>query len=179
LIYPTRFPKDKRNVELTGEGYFVIAKDAAKPFIVACPGQIVRVTGTRFNISSYSNEQVRTTLLQGKVAIKESSKEEYQPLNPGQQATLAPQGLEISNVNAIDAIGWTNNIFIFSQTPIKDVLTQISRWYNVDVDYTGLPENIRLVGECGKDLMLSEVLNSIHAMSKINFVLEGNKIKIR
>lgn len=177
LTYPVGFPGKVRNVALTGEGYFDVAKSTDKQFIVTSQGQKVKVSGTRFNISSYLNEPVRTTLLQGKVAIQESLKDKYQPLNPGQQAELTAEGIKIYDVTATDAIGWTNNVFIFTQTPIKDALTQISRWYNVKVDYSNLPDDINLVGECSKSLMLSQVLKSVQAQSKINFALKGDTIK--
>ena len=179
LIYPTRFTDTKRSIALAGEGYFEIARNALKPFEVHSAGQTVKVVGTRFNISGYSNEPTRTTLLAGKVDIAASLSGKYLRLNPGQQAILTSKGLGIHDVNATDAIGWTNNLFIFTQTPIQDALAEISRWYRVEIDYRGLPDNIKLVGECNRESMLSEVLAGINAMNKINLIVERDTIKMR
>lgn len=69
LRYPVEFTGDDRVVELEGEGYFEVAKDAAKPFFVYTSTATVNVLGTNFNVSAYPQEDWKATLLEGKVSV--------------------------------------------------------------------------------------------------------------
>ena len=65
ITYPTAFNGKQRNVSITGEAYFEVAKDKEKPFHVAVNDMNIEVLGTHFNINSYADEtEVKTTLLE-------------------------------------------------------------------------------------------------------------------
>ncbi|BAV04327.1 FecR family protein [Filimonas lacunae] len=80
ISYPVNFTGSQREVELKGEGYFDVAKNAGKPFIVHTAGIDIKVLGTAFNVKAYdTDKEVETTLISGMVQISRSGK--------GQQAT--------------------------------------------------------------------------------------------
>ena len=74
ITYPTAFAGTERRVEITGEAYFEIAHDAAKPFIVAVRGMEIKVLGTHFNVNAYNDEAaITTSLLQGSISLSRGS----------------------------------------------------------------------------------------------------------
>ena len=136
LKYPTYFSGRERKVELTGEAYFEVAKDKEMPFIVKTGRQEVRVLGTHFNINSYSNEkETKTTLLEG--AVKVAGNGATVVLKPGQQAVLSSSQLQVQPVDVEEAIAWKNGYFQFNRSDLESLMRQVSRWYNVKVQYAG------------------------------------------
>jgi ferric-dicitrate binding protein FerR (iron transport regulator) len=142
LRFPTAFQGADRIVAITGEAYFEVAHDAAKPFRVETNGSQVEVLGTRFNVNAYEDGgQWKTTLIQGKVRVTRDKAKVV--LLPGHQARLnAVTGrFDVKAANIEEALAWKNGNFQFENTDIKTVMNQIARWYNVEVVFKdGIPE---------------------------------------
>ncbi len=177
VTYPVTFIGDERKVSVTGEAYFEVAHDIAKPFTVSKGDLQVQVLGTRFNINAYDDEgNARITLLQGSVKVKNGKKEDI--LQPGQQAQIAAGIKIISDIDVEQAIAWKNGLFVFDRADIRDVMRQLARWYDLDVYYTDDIPKGKFKGEISKDLTLSQVLNGL-TTARIHFTMEGgNKITI-
>lgn len=160
LTYKISKTSHERLVELKGEAYFEVARDANRPFKVLSKGQVVEVLGTHFNVSSYDDDpSVKTTLAEGAVKIVETYKHRNVVLEPGQQATLdSGSRLSVAQVDVSDAIAWKNGKLNFNQSDIYAVARQLSRWYNVDVVFKGKAANIRLSGEVYRNTNASKVL---------------------
>lgn len=176
IRYPTRFSGNERDVEITGEAYFEVAKDPLRPFQVSTAGMRVQVLGTHFNINAYSDEpSVKTTLLEGVVKI--STYDGSSVLKPGQQAQLSKNmGLKIFNdVDINDVVAWKNGYISFKSADIKTIMRQISRWYNIDVEYDGNITERSFTGEISRSSNLSELLKILQE-SNIHFKLEGKKL---
>ncbi|MFD2936715.1 FecR family protein [Spirosoma flavum] len=199
LKYPTKFRESERNVELNGEAYFEIAhlknsRKEAIPFQVRSVGQIVEVLGTHFNINSYSDESsIKTTLLEGKVKVVKtqtisSSKSTKVGgasaliLRPGEQAQLAPgirQKLNlIAQADIEEAVAWKNGQFQFKDTDLPTIMRQISRWYDVKVDFQGKVPDTKFRGKISRDVPLSQFFQILQ-LSGVNFKLQGRKITIK
>jgi ferric-dicitrate binding protein FerR (iron transport regulator) len=177
------FGATERQVEITGEAYFEVAKKA-QPFKVAVAGKgVVEVLGTHFNINSYQDETyTKVTLLEGSVKVY------LQPngagaiaIQPGQQALyLSDQqkqtAIQVKNDIDLSAIvAWKNGYFNFDNSDLKSVLRQLSRWYNVDVVYQGnIPKRV-FGGEMQRDLNLSEVLKILEK-NNVHFKIETDKL---
>ncbi|HEU4633185.1 MAG TPA: FecR family protein, partial [Flavisolibacter sp.] len=88
LRFPTAFSGTERKVELDGEGYFEVAKNAKMPFIVQLAEASIQVLGTHFNVMAYNDEaDIKTTLLEGSVKINaEAGTDQEKLLKPGEQA---------------------------------------------------------------------------------------------
>lgn len=177
VTYPVAFIGNERKVSITGEAYFEVAHDMAKPFTVSKGNMQVQVLGTSFNINAYDDEgNIKVTLLQGSVKIKDGKKENM--LQPGQQAQVAGAIKITSNVDVEQVIAWKNGLFVFDGADIQDVMRQLERWYDLEVQYTGDVPKGRFKGEISRDLSLTQVLNGL-AATRIHFAMEsGNKITI-
>ena len=179
LTYPTMFSGNERKVELTGEAYFEVAHNAAKPFRVYSKSQTVEVLGTHFNINTYDDEPaVKTTLLEGKVKVTSAAKNQSRILQPGQQAFLNPLAFNISNVDVEEATAWKNGLFVFESNDIQQIMRMVSRWYDVDVAYSGTLPADKFTGSVSRFSNVSEVLNTLQLTRKVHFKVEGKKITV-
>lgn len=169
LKYPTRFSGSSRHVELIGEGYFEIAKDAKKPFIVKSQGQEITVLGTHFNVNAYQDEgTTKTTLLEGSVRIDIASSKLSKLLSPNQQALVNNHSIKVLDVKPEEVVAWKNGQFLFKNTDLKSILHQLERWYNVEVDFSNLPDN-RFFGKIERDVNISSVLEMLEISSNLKF----------
>jgi transmembrane sensor len=176
LRYPTSFTGKTREVSLSGEAYFEIAKDAMKPFIVRVNGLAVNVLGTSFNIMAYGDEPLlKTTLLTGKVSLAAGSKQSV--LAPGEQAAISKDGsLKIAKgVDLDEATAWQRGYFHFSHEDIAAVLRQLSRWYDVEVAFTIPIPDYTFDGEIDRTLSLSSILRHLEK-TDLHFQIDGRKL---
>ncbi len=185
IRFPTVFAGTDRMVEVTGEAYFEVAKNTAMPFRVRVNNETeIKVTGTHFNVNSYSNEtQINATLLEGAIQIINGG--QTTNVQPGQQAQVAfgnkgrstPVKI-INDVNVDKVVAWKNGVFDFQDATLEEVMRQLERWYNIDVVYEkGIPK-LEFFGKMGRDLNLPTVLNALEK-SKVHFRMEeGRKLVV-
>lgn len=178
LKFPTAFAGKERKVELLGEAYFEVAKNAAKPFKVEVDGMEVEVLGTHFNINSYDDEaSTRTTLLEGSIQINKNNRSSL--LRPGQQARLNREGeiRIIEHADVEEAIAWKEGKFQFDRADIHQVMRQISRWYDVEVQFKGIiPKHFG--GTISRSVNLSKVLNMLELTGEVRFRVEDHKVLV-
>jgi transmembrane sensor len=179
LKYPTAFIGKYRTVELTGEGYFEVAKNKNKPFKLKTSKQEISVLGTHFNVSAYADDaEIKTTLVEGGVAVKNFSPLAIGLLKPGQQAVFHHSGFEVSNVDVEEYIAWKNGFFMFNNEGIKEAMQKLARWYDVDIEYVGDFDGIYFGGSFSKNNSLQETLKILESTDKFKFKIEGRRIKI-
>lgn len=130
----------ERRVVLTGEGYFKVAKDPERPFIVDMKKLSVEALGTAFNVNAYEpDSQIEVLLTEGKVAVRAGSDKK-----PGNELILEPDQLahydadenkllKESVTNPGKYTGWTEGKMIFVDDPIRKVIQRMENWYNVDI----------------------------------------------
>jgi ferric-dicitrate binding protein FerR (iron transport regulator) len=177
LRFPTVFKGKERSVQLSGEGYFEIAKNAAMPFSVTVNQMKVRVLGTHFNTMAYSDEKtINTTLLEGAVEVSEGDLTKR--LLPGQQAALNSAGhqLAVGQADIQKAIAWKNGLFEFDHTDLAMIMRQLARWYDIEIIYRVSPDKTPLGGSISRNLGLTEVLNLLEANGINHFKTEGKKV---
>jgi ferric-dicitrate binding protein FerR (iron transport regulator) len=177
ITYPVVFSGTDRTVRITGEAYFEVAHDKTKPFRVTVEGQTVEVLGTHFNINGYTDEaELKTTLLEGKVKVAKGAELAF--LRPGQQAVIQKNqaAIVIKDADTEEAIAWKNGLTSFKDAGIKAIMRQVSRWYDIDVEYKGEVAGQRLfTGEIPRNAELSEVLKVLE-LSNIHFTANNKKI---
>jgi len=179
LRFPTAFAGNTREVELTGEAYFEVAKNPAKPFHVKVNQMDVQVLGTHFNIMAYGNEPaVKTTLLEGKVTVTNNG--QTQQLVPGQQAALnGTNGFTVRDVNTDFAVAWKNGLFRFKETNIREIMRQVERWYDVEVDFKALADDQDYTGIVPRTQNVSALLQMLQLTGTVHFTVEGRKITVQ
>ncbi len=185
IRYPTSFAEKERKVEITGEAYFEVAKNAGKPFIVKLPPAAsgedqgeVQVLGTHFNINAYDDEPaISTTLLEGGVKVASGNK--VQLLLPGQEARMGRNGEVklIKDAPVEQAIAWKNGKFSFDHTSIYEIMRQMSRWYDVEVDYRD-SFDIYLTGSISKNVNASQVFKMLELVGEVEFKIAGSRITV-
>ncbi|WP_295129411.1 FecR family protein [uncultured Chitinophaga sp.] len=132
LRFPVAFGKGNREVELTGEAYFDVAKNASSPFVVKSHGTKVEVLGTVFNVNSYNPKDIRTSLRDGSVRVHGGNTSTL--LKPGDEASsLEGAGITISSFNDLNVFSWKNGVMNFEDASLESISATLSRWYDVDV----------------------------------------------
>ncbi len=180
LRFPTAFMGKERKVEISGEAYFEVKKNATQPFIVQINGGAqVEVLGTHFNIMAYDNEvAIKTTLLEGAINMKQDA--EVQRLKPGQQAQLSSGKMKIvSDVDVDQTVAWKNGLFDFNDDSITDIMRQLSRWYDIDVSYDGVIPEGHYVGSIRRKSNISEVLKMLELAGDVRFEIQGKKVIVK
>jgi ferric-dicitrate binding protein FerR (iron transport regulator) len=189
ITYPVAFAEKERIVTISGEAYFEVAplapgKGGKKiPFKVIIPslpggpgGATIEVTGTHFNVNSYTNENsVTTTLLEGSVKVSVAGATAPVMLRAGQQARAHAQRIAVVNNADIDKVmAWKNGLFNFENVGLEEAMRQIERWYNVDVVYEkGVPD-ISFEGAISRNITLSNLLKVL-ARADVKFRIDDGR----
>jgi ferric-dicitrate binding protein FerR (iron transport regulator) len=187
MTYPAVFTGNERRVAISGEVYFEVASAKAKgpnyrkPFIVDVKEKdmTVEVLGTHFNINSYDDESlVKTTLLEGAVKVSTKSKTSF--LKPDQQAQVSSTGniQTISDVDIMTVTAWKDGMFRFRNHDIRSIMKQISRWYDVEVEFAGNQSNTGYNCILPRNLPVSKILEVLVETGGVHFEIEGKKIKV-
>ena len=180
LRFPSNFTGKERKIELSGEAYFEVAKDKAKPFKIAVDKMGIEVLGTHFNVNAYPGEaKIKTTLLEGSVKLTTGKIQSL--LNPGQEASLNQHdqsGFDIRKVNTQDAIAWKNGYFVFDNQNIQDIMRKIARWYDMDVEYKGKVEQGNFGGTVSRFDNVDAILKSLEFTGTVHFKVEGRRITV-
>ena len=181
LKYPTNFNGNIRSVELAGEAYFEVAKNAKKPFRVVSNSQVVEVLGTHFNISSYMDDaSVKTTLLEGSVKVLSARSNQSRLLKPGEQSSInyLNNSFSVQQVNTEEVVAWKNGYFLFVDEDLKTIMSKFARWYNVDVEYAANVDNLRFGGMVSRKRDLAQALKIIEQTGNIKTKIEGRRVII-
>ncbi|GAB3279809.1 DUF4974 domain-containing protein [Larkinella harenae] len=177
IRFPSVFPASERKVEITGEAYFEVAKDKTKPFRVKFNTSEVQVLGTQFNVMAYPEEGAsKTTLVEGSVQIR--YRQQHAELRPGQQAVVAANGQINTKYASVDqVIAWRKGLFYFKDAGIEEVMRQLARWYDVDIQFEGKVPVRQFTGKIARNVNLSEVTQMLR-YAGVNCRIEGKKIVV-
>jgi ferric-dicitrate binding protein FerR (iron transport regulator) len=152
--FPVVFTGAERNIEVMGEVYMEIAKNAAQPFTASVDGIKVKVLGTSFNINAYKDEGlVQTTLLEGSISVSAANNKIL--LKPGEQATGSVTGLTAhAHADLEQVMAWKNGFFQFNSSDIQTVMRQVERWYDIEVKFNGPVPNTQFNGKMDRGVTL-------------------------
>ena len=206
LCFPATFSASKRMVQLTGEAYFEVAtlplssakgEKRKRPFIVsvlpakgAAPRGQIEVLGTHFNVNAYDDEKdTKVTLLEGKVrVVKESGSKKYEVrgkknevmLKPGEQAVLSQTNspLTIHHSPNIDQVmAWKNGYFRFKETGIRELMRQVERWYDVEVEFKTDLTDQYYTGVVSRSQNISALLQTLELTGTVHFQIDNHPAK--
>ncbi len=181
LRFPVAFTGTEREVEITGEAYFEVAKNKDMPFVVKNGEMEVQVLGTDFNVNAYEDEPgIKVTLVEGSVRVAQADTHYSQLIEPGQAAVLSKSGsgnIKVETADVEEATAWKNGLFVFNNTNIQSVMRQITRWYDTEVTYTG-NINAHLNGMISRNTDLSRVLHMLELTGEAHFKVEGKTVTV-
>lgn len=181
LKYPVQFTEKSREVELTGEGYFEVAKDTKRPFTVKVDGMNVQVLGTKFNVKAYDTDKnIVTTLVEGSVEVEANANfGEKIKLSPNEQAKLNKKHktFSVKEVDVASFIAWKEGVLVFRNERLEDIMISLARWYDIEANYL-LPEikDQRFGGTFKRDGDLSLILKMLSYTNKVECQLDGDTI---
>jgi ferric-dicitrate binding protein FerR (iron transport regulator) len=180
LRYPAVFSGSERVVELSGEAYFEIAKNTAEPFRVNAGNIQIEVLGTHFNIMAYEGEGVKATLLEGSVRVSQGSQSVV--LQPGDQAeaggSLAGNGIAIRLNRGVDperVLAWKNGYMDFENDDLQTVLREVSRCYNVDIQYEAAIPAKHFSGKLARHENIAQIYHLLDSQ-KVHYRIQGKTI---
>lgn len=180
LIFPTRFNGKERTVKLIGEAYFKVSKDRAHPFIVYTDKVKTRVLGTEFNLRAYPTSETNVTLIEGSVMVNDNRTNHEIELKPGQNATLRDNhDFDITAVDTDYYIQWKEGYFYFDNLPLVEVMKELGRWYNIDIEITSnslMSYRLHFIAE--RNASIDQVIENLNNFSYLSAIKEGNKIII-
>jgi len=182
LTYPKRFEKNKREVELSGEAFFEVAKDPDRPFIINAGDIRIEVLGTSFNVKAYEDqEEIEVTVSTGKVAVYSiDNPDERVILVKGEKAIFYKSNtkIEISINEDINFDSWKTKQIIFEDTPMPEVIRIINEIYKSDLKLVGSQVLDCPVTTTFDNQSLESILNVLESTLDLSIVHKGNSIEI-
>lgn len=178
LRYPAAFAGPQRTVCLEGEAYFDVAHDASRPFTVISGDQRVTVLGTSFAVRAYADERTMlTTLESGSVQVAHPAGSVK--LLPGQQAVVSEGVVVARETNTALYTAWHAGKFVFIDQPLEEILSTLSRWYDIDMQYSH-PQigKIRFTGELKRYSCIDELLAKFETVEKVRFAVKDRVVVV-
>ncbi|RKD92745.1 FecR family protein [Mangrovibacterium diazotrophicum] len=183
LTYSSTFNSKDRDIQLTGEGYFEVAKNTDLPFVVKAGDVKVKAVGTAFNVKAYADENLlETTLVEGKVDVSEFG--DHVVLQPNQKITIN-LGSSLNNnmsykiadnVNTELYTSWRGKRWIFERENMLDFAKTLERRY--DVKITIADERLKSYKISGsiEQQTLGQLLQAVQLTIPLNYTINENKV---
>lgn len=172
LQYPEAFIADTREVYLSGEAFFEVAKDSLRPFIIHANGITTTVLGTSFNVNA-TGKTVIVSVATGKVKVSDGRLDEI--LQPYEKAVYRDQKLskEATDFSELD---WKERILQFNDTNLQQAAEMIAEEYNVSINFKNEAVQKCLITGRFKNQKLENILQAIEFSNDVTYVREGNTI---
>lgn len=179
LKFAFTFSQNKREVWLSGEAYFRVAKDPDRPFVVHARSTEITVLGTEFNVNTYDSEQVRTALVSGSVSTQAAGRQPVM-LKPGYAAVFSPEkGFGVTAFDLDNELSWMRGIYYFRNATLENIAPVIHRWYGDTILFDDAPSaSTRFTGAMLKDKPLKEFLDNLALTSNIRYYSIGTAIHV-
>jgi len=183
IAYPSNFMDGDREIKLTGEAYFEVAKSEGKPFTVKTNDYSVRVLGTKFNVMAYPDfGRTETSLIEGKIEIQKG--EQSIPVVPGEIFSYSDNQFTIIEKNTSQSALWKDDIFDFERITFKELVVRLERWYDVEIEiknaelysivYSGIFKNEETIWQVLNTFQLTLPIEYKRVDSR-KFVIENKK----
>ena len=180
IRFPVKFGKGKRDVFLRGEAFFVVTKDASRPFVVNANDKIsVEVLGTQFNLQAYPDDAfVETTLNEG--AVRVFNGKQGVRLRPDEQAVYDEGKFTVRKVDASSYSAWKEGRFMLLNHSLENIMTRLARWYNIDIFWENpeVKEN-HFSGELARYEDFTEILRMLELATRVHFEVKDRTVFVR
>lgn len=182
LKYPKEFKGDTREVYLSGEAFFDVAKDKKHPFIIHTNKMDTKVLGTSFNVQAYPDQTTQeVSVATGRVNVKSTVTDENVYVTPGQKVVFKSQDNKLQAfkdipVNTISL--WRKNIMVFEETPLPEVVATINRNYNVSIEVKNKSLNDLKISAYFKELPADQVIGLVCNIINAQYKMDSGVYKI-
>lgn len=179
LTYPTAFYGGKREVFVSGQAYFEVARNSNQPFSVTSTtnNTTIDVLGTTFNVRAFRDgSDMQVALLSG--AVKVNTGKASQLLHPGEQAAVNTKGaVQLSPADLQQATAWKDGMFYFNGADITAIMSELQRYYDIEVVYQTDVKDA-FVAKIPRDVPVSRLLNLLEMTNLVHFKIEGRKVTV-
>ena len=166
LRYPSHF-EENRQIELTGEALFDVAKNGHMPFVVSAKGVCVKVIGTRFNVRGYAAEPLTVSLFRGAVSVyRENNEQQSVVLRPNEQLTVSGEGMTKHRMDA-DVAVWKDGLLVFKSATMAQIITHLQACYGVKI--TVKHPSLLNIRYSGKFRQSDGVVNILDIISRVQY----------
>lgn len=178
LRFPFIFPGKTREVYLEGEAFFTVAHNPARPFIVHTGSTSVIALGTAFNVNSYDNNSVTTSLVQGTVVTDVGDSLDV-TLKPGFEAIYHPgERFMVKRFDETVTLGWREGVYRFRDRPLEDLRPVLMRWFGLRLDFSAVPhqEKAPFSGSLEKEKGVEDFLSGICKQLQLDYQIYDNTV---
>jgi len=178
LTYNDDFVQN-RTIPLEGEAFFDVVKDENHPFTVITNNIATTALGTSFNIKAYDgNSDIRVILATGKVKVENSLSNKHIEIQPGEAVYYFGENktFERQHIDLAKALSWKEGILQFDKVPFDEIITDLERWYGVDIHVKGtkkIPKD-KCTGTFNQNEYLSNVLKVLSYSVDFKYTINGN-----
>lgn len=186
MVYSQGFGVSDRNIFLSGEGWFEVARNETLPMVVCSNDLQVRVVGTKFNFRDYPEDlEAIVSLKEGKIALtnklRPSTSEKF--LNPDQRVVLDKHSgtMHIESKDAANAMQWTTGDLFFDEELLSDIAKELERYYDVKITILGDNlRNLRIYGHfVRREMSIEDILDMLSATNKIDYTIKDGIVTMR
>ncbi len=181
LRYIKNFETDRRELELTGEAFFEVAKDSLRPFTVKTGEIITRALGTSFNITAYKNEELDISLLTGSVEV-DTKMDHHKTIDllPGEALSIDTRQQQVrkQRFDEEKLMAWTRKTIVFNKTPITDIKRVLENWYGVHITFSNRPDKDLIVSGHFRDQTLENVLEGLSYSARFKHSIKKDQVNI-
>ncbi len=183
---PSDFNEKDRKLSLSGEAYFLVTHNAAKPFTIRTGKLLITDLGTSFNVKAYPDEsRVQVAVESGKVQVQKRNDdgklEMFAPSMIRNQKLIYNKENDThieSEANIANLIGWRKNQLCFVNASFSEIAPVLERWYNVSVKLQNNAGNSHRYTVSFNNEPLSKVLQVFEKLSGINYKVRDSNIII-
>jgi hypothetical protein len=178
LRFPFIFPGKTREVYLEGEAFFTVAHNPERPFIVHTGTTSVIALGTAFNVNSYDNNSVTTSLVQGTVVTDVGDSLDV-TLKPGFEAVYHPgERFTVKRFDETVTLGWREGVYRFRDRPMEDLRPVLMRWFGLRLDFSAVPhiEKAPFTGSLEKEKGVEDFLSRICKQLQLDYQIYDNTV---
>ncbi len=204
ISYNENFQGSIREVTLSGEAFFDVARDESRPFVIHTSVIDVKVLGTSFNVRSYADEEnTETSLIHGSVEITlRNSPEKKFTLKPNDKLIVSNEEAGVEGVKdqqknkkrvlltwgkirfketdttAVETM-WVKNKLVFDEESLESIATKLERWYDIKVTLTDESLNRTNYSGIFIDETVEEVIEALQITGKFRYTLNKKELTIR
>ncbi|HKK45698.1 MAG TPA: FecR domain-containing protein [Balneolaceae bacterium] len=177
---PSDYGDSTRDVYLEGEAFFEVTHNPQKPFLVHTPNAYTKVLGTKFDVKAYpGDDPVQVVVKEGLVALNSSINPNttHNKIARNHMGTLDRKGnMKISEVQIDSYLGWKDGRLIFKSTPLKNMVPQLERWYDININVADSSLYSQRMTASFKDEPTSEVLKIIALSLNASYERKGRTV---
>lgn len=174
FLFPNHFSGNIREVKLDGEGFFEVAHDQSKPFIVKTETYDVKVLGTTFNLMAYSGkDNFETSLLEGSVEVLKSGSAKGVLIKPDERIFLQNNQMVIAPIVQANHFLWKDGIISFDDESFPEIIAKLELYFDIKVVVNrDKPFNFRCTGKFRTKDGVEHILKVLQLSNKFNYTID-------